>query len=145
MKLVPEVPSAADTNGGDELVNEAESQQDSVTPLKEADPNMLLLSGKTTNGGQRRSSSKRGEQAAAAHDEDEVTYEESRELLKSYNKFDNEPIFIPSDAVVQVKKVEAAPPPSKVQKVDSLEVNEEGEEMDINEMMSCFDDKLKES
>ena len=140
------MPSAADTNGGDELVNEAESQQDSVTPLKEADPNMLLLSGKTTNGGQSRSTSKRPEQAAAAHDEDEVTYEESRELLKSYNKFDNEPIFIPSDAVVQVKKVDAAPPPSKVQKVDScVEENEEGEEMDINEMMSCFDDKLKES
>ena len=140
------MPSTADTNGGDELVKEAESQQHSVTPLMEADPNMLLLSGKTTNGGQSRSLSKRPEQAAAAHDEDEVTYEESRELLKSYNKFDNEPIFIPSDAVVQVKKVEAAPPPSKVQKVDSCgEENEEGEEMDINEMMSCFDDKLKES
>ena len=140
------MPSTADTNGGDELVKESESQQHSVTPLMEADPNMLLLSGKTTNGGQRRPSSKRPEQAAAAHDEDEVTYEESRELLKSYNKFDNEPIFIPSDAVVQVKKVEAAPPPSKVQKVDSCgEENEEGEEMDINEMMSCFDDKLKES
>ena len=69
------------------------------------DPNLALLrGGKTgTNGSSRKRPKGQTEPSA----EDEVSYEESREVMKSYHKFDKEPIFIPSDAVPhKVSKME---------------------------------------
>ena len=69
------------------------------------DPNLALLrGGKTgTNGSSRKRPKGQPEPSA----EDEVSYEESREVMKSYHKFDKDPIFIPSDAVPhKVSKME---------------------------------------
>ena len=78
------------------------------------DPNLALLrGGKTgTNGSSRKRPKGQPEPSA----EDEVSYEESREVMKSYHKFDKEPIFIPSDAV-----------PHKVSKMDEGEQTAKGQ------------------
>lgn len=135
---------STDANG-DEVVHSTSSESPQPQePAPMDDPNLRLLSGKNGSASKRPSVAKRPNEAEA---DEEVTYEESRDLMKSYHKFDNEPIFIPSDAVVRPKKTDNAAVPTKVRKVDSVDEKEEDseEELDVDEMMSCFDDKLIDS
>jgi len=126
------------------------------------DPNLALLrGGKTgTNGSSRKRPKGQPEPSA----EDEVSYEESREVMKSYHKFDKEPIFIPSDAVPhKVSKMEEGKRTAtgqtnlkgstlesvdkanqKMQDESSEERDVEGDNdvVDVSQMLSCFNDKL---
>jgi len=113
---------------------------------------------KGTNGSRKRS---KGQPEPS--EEDEVSYEESREVMKSYHKFDKEPIFIPSDAVPhKVSKMEDGKRTSTDQtnlmgsNLDSDKANqnvrdgsleggdvaEDNEVVDVSQMLSCFNDKL---
>jgi len=125
------------------------------------DPNYKLLAGKSKDASsdsiKKAISSEKNPAANSAADADEVSYEESKEILKAYHNFSNDPIVIPEDAVKNGTGSRKNPddtdskPAGKRAKMSTVENGEkkpddadEEDQIDVTEMLSSFVDKLRD-